>query len=103
MSVIVPMETPETCRRCIEMKISVQCRVIKQEPVTAVMAGYNRPKDCPLIELLPHGRLIDADKLKSHLKTSFENKVGGFTYELFFDFMMDILDNAPTILEASKE
>lgn len=68
--VIRNMDMPKTCKECIEMKIPVRCRVIKQEPVTAVMTGYNRPKDCPLVELPPHGRLIDADALIKNVKLS---------------------------------
>lgn len=56
---ITGMEMPNTCRRCIEMGIPVHCRVIKQEAVTAVMSDYDRPSDCPLIEVPPHGDLIE--------------------------------------------
>lgn len=89
------MEMPKTCRRCMEMEIPVRCRVMEQEAVTAVMSGYDRPSDCPLIELPPHGRLVDADKLKLKKKHSskefFENVVSVFD-----------IDNAQTVLEATE-
>ena len=45
------LEMPKTCRRCMEMEIPIRCRVMKEEPATAVMSGYERPSDCPLIEV----------------------------------------------------
>lgn len=110
MSIVIPMDMPKTCRECIEMKIPVQCRVIKQEPVTAVMTGYNRPEDCPLVELLPHGRLIDADKLlpeSGYDPMMFKPKYGGdhrTQYNTLMGYeILGIVDDAPTILEASEE
>lgn len=55
------------------------------------------------IKLPSYGRLIDADKLRSRVESAFKNKVGGITYELFFEYLMNIIDDAPTVLEANKE
>lgn len=53
-----------------------------------------RPNNCPLVELKPHGRLIDADKL---------------TYLMGMDehfspleavYLMELIANAPTIIES---
>lgn len=53
-----------------------------------------RRTDCPLIEIpTPHGRLIDASELiKSYMRGT---KTG---IDDFYD-TIDIIDNAPTILE----
>lgn len=88
MSIVIPIDMPKTCRRCMEVEIPVQCRVKEQEPITAVMTGYNRPEDCPLKELPPHGRLIDADALGIDDSWSLTD-----TGRIW---------NAPTILEATK-
>lgn len=48
---IMGMEMPKTCRRCMEMEIPIHCRVMKEEPVTAVMSGYDIPSDCPIVEI----------------------------------------------------
>lgn len=51
-----------------------------------------RQEDCPLFELPPHGRLVDADKLLADHNPN-EN----------WDYMVleCIIRNAPTVLEAS--
>lgn len=53
-----------------------------------------RRTDCPLIEIpTPHGRLIDASELiKSYMKSTKTD------IDDFYD-TIDIIDNAPTILE----
>ena len=58
--------------------------------------GINgKPSDCPLIEIPPHGRLIDADELKTkHHRTD-------DCYETEYVEMEDI-DNAPTVIEAEE-
>lgn len=90
------MDMPKTCKECIEMEIPVRCRVIKQEPVTAIMTGYNRPKDCPLVELPQHGDLIDRSELPTTSITDYAFE--GHTVVEYGD-----VQNAPTILEASEE
>ena len=53
--------------------------------------------DCPLVEIpTPHGRLIDASELiKSYMKGTKTD------IDDFYD-TIDIIDNAPTILEAEE-
>ena len=54
---------------------------------------YNtRPNWCPLIELPPHGRLIDADEL-----------VRIWTGAQFYGSIKPIVDARPTIIEAEGE
>lgn len=50
--------------------------------------GYTRPEDCPLVEVKPHGRLIDADALP--IKDEW-TLVG-----------TNVIWDAPTVLEASN-
>lgn len=102
---ITGMEMPNTCRRCIEMGIPVRCRVMKEEAVTAVMSGYNRPSDCPLVEVPTHGRLIDADVLMKTLKEVpiTDEKTEGIFTKMMCDFAIQILEKSVTVLEASKE
>ena len=59
MSVIVKgMEMPERCGACFLRVGGCKQRIYMEQ----------RPKYCPLVEIpTPHGRLIDADKLKSRL------------------------------------
>lgn len=61
---------------------------------------YEKPSKCPLVELPPHGRLIDADKLEKQISASITDKDRMYgTY----DKIEMIIENAPTILEASKQ
>ena len=57
--------------------------------------SYNEavmPTDAKAIEVLPHGRCIDADKLRYDAETCRET-MGAF---------IELIDEAPTVLEASK-
>ena len=61
-----------------------------------------RPNDCPLVEVKPHGRLIDADKLKSEINhlicTVCEMEL---CENCNVVWCKKIIENAPTVLEAN--
>ena len=71
MSILIKgMEMPKSCSDCpmldwdldyIKCKVTGRHFKVKEEPF-----GARRMNDCPLIELPPHGRLIDADALESN-------------------------------------
>lgn len=56
--------------------------------------AYNRRHDCPLVLIPPHGRLIDADKLKPYMLNEH------YKYRLVYD--ADEVANAPTIIPAEE-
>ena len=72
MSVIVKgMEMPLECRKCFAMDYGTMtgetyCKVNGKTLAESYRPiGFDgRPDWCPLVELKPHGRLIDADELK---------------------------------------
>lgn len=71
MSVIVKgMDMPLNCAMCERWSI---CECLKEyKDYESILYAVDdgdlvRADNCPLIELPPHGRLIDADKLKSRL------------------------------------
>ena len=65
MSVIVTgMEMPKNCKECA-LYIEGACYAKGYRDYRSIM-DTAKPDDCPLIELPPHGRLIDADKLNIH-------------------------------------
>ena len=73
MSVIVKnMEMPKNCSGCPLNYDQMACKVTGTRwwSDTMVLMGFDSDKerlyDCPLIELPPHGRLIDADELNIH-------------------------------------
>ena len=60
------MKMPETCNGCLFSAMNVHWKTI------CIIGGTycdSKPSDnCPLIEVPPHGRLIDADELRSEYK-----------------------------------
>lgn len=70
MSYIIPMEKPKRCGLCpcFHAEHPMHCQAVKAHKNKRIIAPYGAPIPdwCPLIELPPHGRLIDADKLNIH-------------------------------------
>ena len=100
MSFIVPMEKPKRCGLCpcFHAEHPMHCQAVKAHKDKRIIAPYGAPIPdwCPLIELPPHGRLIDADKLNIHdVSPTYGFYVMGVTEE-------DI-ELAETIIEAEGE
>ena len=102
MSVIIRgVRWPTSCKDCFF------CRIFAFDPnhlpePRCLIKGEEIPRQgkllfCPLVEIpTPHGRLIDASELiKSYMKGT---KAG---IDDFYD-TIDIIDNAPTILEVEE-
>ena len=90
MSVIVMgMEMPALCQEC-DLYIDGACYAKGYRDYQSIM-DMSKPDDCPLIEVPPHGRLIDADKLANE---TFYGATSApyITYRKFV--------NAPTVIEA---
>ena len=110
MSVYIKgMEMPQTCRDCpLEQPYDgYNCAINKKSYSWALS---DRPSDCPLIPVPPHGRCIDADALAKMLgitdmdcyKCAWGNygfcRRGGD-----FSGACEAIEAAPTIIPASKE
>ena len=65
MSYIVPREKPK-CYNCPFRTLDYCGLLIEYDCVTVNVNEMTVSEYCPLIELPPHGRLIDADKLNIH-------------------------------------
>lgn len=113
------MEMPDNCDNCWALDDYgdyPRCRI------TGEQCGYNFPilekrmDRCPLIPVLPHGRLIDADALyekflrleseaMSALQTTSIGSVDGIKWSAILTertgYKFDIVD-APTIIEAEE-
>jgi len=67
----------------------------------------SKPCNCPLIELSPHGRLIDAEELKEWINSWFDMDKYYHPYSKGKSIptaeLLDIIENIPTILEAEVE
>mgnify|MGYP006908843368 CR=1 FL=1 len=95
MSVLIrDMEMPKNCAEC-RFRQYEYCDMQRQDVYAVNIMDYalslERHPDCPLIELPPHGRLIDADELAN--KTFYSATSAPYiTYKKFMD--------APTVIEA---
>jgi hypothetical protein len=84
------MKMPRNCFVCplsVVVGERLVCEVTRDE-VLRWKIDFN----CPLIELPPHGRLIDADKLKPKMLNEH------YKYRLVYD--AEEVNAAPTIIEA---
>ena len=89
MSYIVPRDKPK-CYNCPFRTLDYCGLLIEYDCVTVNVNEMTVSEYCPLVELPPHGRLIDADKL---VRNTIYNKYITET----------ILSSAPTVIEAEGE
>ena len=88
MSVLIRgTEMPERCGQCFLRVGKCKQRIYMEQ----------RPKNCPLVEIPPHGRLIDADDSMKHLA---DDGREAFTKHQVWMFFSEY--GAPTILEAEE-
>lgn len=100
MSIIVKgMEKPKSCLACDFCNPFTEkpyCRrLMKVTPKTATLP------DCPLVEVPPHGRLIDADALKAWFVEWYD-----LSADLEIIHFLEILseeDSTPTVIPADKD
>lgn len=95
MSILIKsIEMPATCGKC-RIKNAIECD--RWKLVRSVV--LDRHRDCPLVELPTHGRLIDADALE------YEEAYLNGHYELGDAEIVTRKDIelAPTIIPASEE
>ena len=92
MSILIKgMDMPKNCKEC-DLYIEGACYAKGYRDYRLIM-DKSKPDDCPLIELPPHGRLIDADELAN--KTFYSKTSAPYiTYKKFCD--------APTVIEGSE-
>lgn len=97
MSVLIKgVKPPDSCFECpfrgVDEELADFCRVPTFE---FIWCKYDkRSDDCPLVEIPKHGRLIDADAQRNiFAKLEFSSDMGD---------AMEILDNAPTVIEAEE-
>ena len=106
MSILIKdMEIPQTCEDCTLESycgLWIEARRLCGETFTdaksRVKATIRHP-DCPLVEVPPHGDLIDRDDLMSTLL----NKTYGVDINVVMKQIMEKIISAPTIIEAEGE
>ena len=90
---IKDMEMPKNCRECRLMTADYGCVIVGA--VGYALTEGRRCKDCPLVPVPPHGRLIDADVLKVYMLNEHYNYREVVSYS-------DIVV-APTVIEGEDE
>ena len=117
MSILIKgMEMPNRCFECIFLTTvpNFFCLAGKRDLCAEHGINISRPDWCPLIELPPHGRLIDADKFKADYSmkndcAECEKELQGSSRACEYDRIyskMDFcqwIDNAETVIEAEGE
>lgn len=118
MSILIKgMKMPEHCGYC-RFSYDGICHALQRVKYPQDMEEDGKLADCPLVEIpTPHGRLIDADALIDELEYDIElearyldNFDGTHTERItsevnkkIFETAIEILQKAPTIIEAEGE
>ena len=103
MSVLIKgMEMPALCQEC-DLYIDGACYAKGYRDYQSIM-DMSKPDDCPLIEVPPHGRLIDADFEEMHYTSMTTNPTPDVTEQDKHNSLVIVraLQMAKTIIEAEK-
>ena len=96
MSVLIKgIEMPNNCQECICINDEYfYCQAVGRQPQDENVVS-RRPDWCPIMEVPPHGRLIDTDAV------SLEG--GPYEYDEWCKWALTQYQDAPTIIEAEEE
>ena len=101
MGVYIPdMKLPSSCLAC-DIPVRVQPCPVDHDNVSNYKSS--RHPACPLIHVPPHGRLIDADALYSHIKD--EQRKCNDPYDGWSECQVALgfVNSAPTIIPAEED
>lgn len=115
MSILIKGKMPKKCFQCVAYDIgSTSCLLFSNGiPARYSLSAREKPDWCELVELPPHGRLIDADALLERFEKeekaadehgrdfSFSFKSGGENCTEWWPVQQMLMD-APTIIEAEE-
>ena len=101
------MEMPTRCCECLLAKLSPTGESIYCNYSLSTVPWDERPFDCPLVPVPPHGRLIDADALAAGLKEMSEiewnQKASPVSWAYAFDAVRNIIErDEPTVIPAEE-
>ena len=101
---ITDMEMPTSCWRC------PLCLTVDPDTYRCIPTGHEFEStfdainhivcDCPLVEVPPHGRLIDADAL---MDANADLADCDFIHPRIGSTLREVVEDAPTIVEAEGE
>lgn len=102
MSILIKrVKMPKCCEICPLNYDYFRCNALgeKFDDKEEIDFEMQRLSDCPLVEIPPHGRLIDADKTISIIK----NTVKGWDFQDTWDGICNLIDDAQTIIESEEQ
>ena len=107
MSILIKgMEMPQNCQNCMDANLNIaislfgaMCPFCEKIFVADINIRKQRHPDCPLIELPPHGRLGDLDKLMTEFMDSDLDHLQRDDWRE----VVQIVADAPTVIEAEGE
>lgn len=109
MSVLIRgMKMPEECSRCPLMSEAGYCNGTNEltaEEIKSLWRIVGRPSWCPLIEIPPHGRLIDADEMFAEFVIEGQRSKRyqiGEKWELNGEEIRSVISRLPTIIPAEE-
>ena len=91
------MELPESCDKCFIGAPDSECIYttwycpITEEEISENCLSHKRSERCPLISVPDHGRLIDADVLRSKCN------------DPYWCVWMSDIDDSPSVIPADKD
>ena len=99
------MEMPNNCQECVCINDEYfYCQAVGRQPQDENVIS-RRPDWCPLVEVQPHGRLIDADELQRKFERMANeewNKNIAVSAASCFDDAAVVVEDAPTIIETEE-
>ncbi len=101
MSVYIKgMEMPTSCHECVAGYGG--CCYVAPADADGICPDHGRADFCPLVPVPDHGDLIDRHDIKNK-EITIDYDGWDDTFEDGLLFVADLIDNAPTIIPASKE
>ena len=95
------MKMPTSCDECPLFNLDIDGGCYCTKYFVIRKKDQDRPDWCPLIEVPPHGRLIDADDKINQLKTLMEQVSRPFQ-EVLYQYAINLLGRCPTIIQADR-
>ena len=107
MSYIIPMEKPKRCGLCpcFHAEHPMHCQAVKAHKDKRIIAPYGAPIPdwCPLIELPPHGRLGDLDKLQKQIGNTIQDAHMSLLWKQGMMYAHGLVEASKTVIEAEGE
>ena len=103
------IEMPKACSDCFAERCigsDFGCDILGFDDANTTCLTRKRRKDCPLVEVPPHGDLIDREALIRALHAWFDDdEVHAFEKDAYWHHgvVMKIINESPTIIPAEED